>query len=51
MLAEQLEDTAKRSSLTGVRKWARGGAKQSRAMAERERKREEEEKLRGYGSD
>lgn len=48
-LASQLEETATKSSLSGVRKWAKAGAKHLRAMAERDRKREEEERLRGYG--
>lgn len=45
-LAEQLEVTAKTSTLPGVRKWAREGAIALRRMATVDRKREAERKVR-----
>jgi hypothetical protein len=47
-LAVHLDGIATRSKVDGVRCWARDGARELRTMAEHDRKRETEERVRGY---
>lgn len=48
-LATDVDGIAKQTKLIGVRRWALASARELRRMAERDRKREAEERIRGYG--
>ena len=48
-LAIEVDGIAKQTKLIGVRRWALASARELRRMAENDRKREAEERVRGYG--
>jgi hypothetical protein len=48
-LATQLDGVAKQTKLLGIKRWALASAMELRRMAASDRKREEEQRIRGYG--